>query len=117
MAQRAAEGAYWGNLADAKGRFFAVLHTTLRTQTATMTVPPGEEAGPPEVHEGEDQVFLFLEGEAEVSVWERGPGGVPTRRGAKAGDIVVVPAGLQHGVRSVGPGPLFFFTVYGPPAY
>lgn len=108
---------FWGTLDKAKGAFFHIFHTTGRTQAATMTVAAGEEAGPPEVHEGEDQVFLFLEGEAEIKVWDRGPGQEPQRRQAKAGDVLVVPAGMQHWVKSVGRAPLFFFTVYGPPAY
>ena len=112
-----AEASYWGSLAEARGRFFAVLHTTPRTQVGTMTVAPGEEAGPPEVHAGEDQVFLFLEGEAEVKVWERGPGEAPRHERARPGSVVVVPAGVRHWVKSVGAAPLFFFTVYGPPAY
>lgn len=112
-----AEAAYWGHLDDARGRFFAVLHTTPRTQVATMTVAPGQEAGPAEVHAGEDQVFLILEGEAEVKVWERGPGQEPRRERLRVGSILVVPAGMQHGVKSVGDAPLSFFTVYGPPAY
>lgn len=114
MARAAVETSYWGKLEDARGKFFVVLHTTPRTQVATMTVAPGQEAGPPEVHEGEDQVFLIVEGEAEFKVWDHDP---PTQRTAKAGDIVVVPAGVKHWVKSVGRDPLFFFTVYGPPAY
>jgi mannose-6-phosphate isomerase-like protein (cupin superfamily) len=106
-----------GELKDARGRFFAVLHTTRRTQTATMTVAPGQEAGPAEVHEGEDQVFLFLDGEAEVKVWERGEGKEPERARMGPGGVLVVPAGMRHWVKSVGREPLFFFTVYGPPAY
>jgi mannose-6-phosphate isomerase-like protein (cupin superfamily) len=117
MAQRMGEPAWSGTLGDARGRFFAVLHTTPRTQVATMTVPPGQEAGPPEVHEGEDQVFLFIEGAAHVRVWEHGPDREPKELHAKPGDILVVPAGLQHWVRSTGSEPLFFFTVYGPPSY
>lgn len=112
-----AEPAYRGELKDAKGKFFAVLHTTPRTQVATMTVAAGQEAGPPEVHAGEDQVFLFLEGEAEVKVWDRGAGQEPRRERVGPGAVVVVPAGMRHGVRSMGPEALFFFTVYGPPAY
>lgn len=108
--------AWWGRLDDARGRFFAVLHTTSRTQTAAMTVPPGQEAGPAEVHADQDQVFLFVEGEAEVKVWAR-PGHEPRHERVGPGAIVVVPAGMRHWVKSVGREPLFFFTVYGPPAY
>jgi mannose-6-phosphate isomerase-like protein (cupin superfamily) len=111
------EAAYWGSVAQAKGRFFAVLHTTPRTQTATMTVPPGQDAGPPEVHGGEDQVFLVVEGEAEVAVWERGAQQEPRRGRLGPGSILVVPAGMQHWVKSVGREALVFVTVYGPPAY
>lgn len=111
------DAAWWGELKDARGRFFAVLYTTSRTQAATMTVAPGEEAGPAEVHAGEDQVFLFLDGEAEVKVWERGPDQEPRHERVGPGGIVVVPAGMKHWVKSVGREPLFFFTVYGPPAY
>jgi mannose-6-phosphate isomerase-like protein (cupin superfamily) len=108
------QGSWRGALDDARGRFFAVLHTTPRTQVATMTVPAGQEAGPPEVHEGEDQVFLFVAGEAELRVGDAPD--APLQR-CRPGDIVVVHAGVRHWVRSVGPEPLFFFTVYGPPAY
>jgi mannose-6-phosphate isomerase-like protein (cupin superfamily) len=82
-----------------------------------MTVAPGKEAGPPEVHEGEDQVFLVLEGAAEVKVWEGGETQPPRHGHAGPGDVLVVPAGLRHWVKSTGTEPLFFFTVYGPPAY
>lgn len=112
-----AEAPFWGDLDKARGIFFAVLHSTGRTQTATMTVAPGQEAGPPEVHEGEDQVFLVLEGEAEVKVWEHGEGKPPRHERLRKGAILVVPAGTKHWVKSVGREPLFFFTVYGPPAY
>jgi mannose-6-phosphate isomerase-like protein (cupin superfamily) len=111
------EAAWWGELADAKGAFFQVMHTTERTQVASMTVQPGKEAGPPETHAGEDQVFLFLEGEAEVKVWSEGRAKEPERRKVGPGGILVVHAGVQHWVKSVGAEPLFFFTVYGPPAY
>lgn len=107
----------FAELAAAKGAFFHVYHTTARTQTGTMTVPPGQEAGPAEVHEGSDQVFLFLEGEALVRVWADGDDAEPEQRRVEAGGVLVVPAGVRHWVKSVGGEPLFFFTVYGPPAY
>jgi mannose-6-phosphate isomerase-like protein (cupin superfamily) len=112
-----AEQPWFGRLADAKGTFFRVLHTTPRTQVATMTVAPGEAAGPPEVHEGEDQIFLIVEGEAEVKVWHRGAKEEPRHDRLLPGAMLVVPAGMRHWVKSVGREPLFFFTAYGPPAY
>lgn len=102
---------------DSKGAFFHIVHTTSRTQTATMTVAPGREAGPAEVHDDSDQVFLILEGEALVRVWAGGEDATPEERCLGRGDVLVVPAGVRHWVKSVGDGPLFFFTVYGPPAY
>ncbi len=107
----------FADLETAKGAFFHIYHTTSRTQTGTMTVAPGREAGPAEVHDDSDQIFLFLEGEALVRVWEEGEAADPTERRLGTGDVAVVPAGLRHWVKSVGDEPLFFFTVYGPPAY
>lgn len=107
----------FADLQTAKGTFFHVYHTTSRTQTGAMTVAPGREAGPAEVHDTSDQVFLFLEGEALVRVWADGADAEPEERRVGAGGVLVVPAGVRHWVKSVGDEPLFFFTVYGPPAY
>lgn len=111
------ESIRWTRLEEAKGSFFHILHTTDRTQTAAMTVEPGREAGPAEVHEESDQVFLIIEGEAQVRVWSRGQEEEPDERRLEPGAVLVVPAGVRHWVKSVGSKPLFFFTVYGPPAY
>jgi mannose-6-phosphate isomerase-like protein (cupin superfamily) len=46
-----------------RGRFFEVLQETERSQTAVMTIEPGEDAGPEETHAG-DQVVYVVEGEA-----------------------------------------------------
>jgi mannose-6-phosphate isomerase-like protein (cupin superfamily) len=100
------------DLLSHQGRFFSVIHQTARSQSGQMTVAPGREAGPPETHDA-DQVFLFLEGEALLRVWD------PEMRELRAGPmtLVTVPAGVKHWVKSVGAGPLFFFTVYAPPEY
>lgn len=100
------------DLKEHKGRFFSVIQQTSRSQSGQMTVSPGQEAGPPETHRA-DQVFLFLEGEALVRVWD------PELREMKAGPwtLITVPAGVKHWVKSVGREPLFFFTVYAPPEY
>jgi len=92
-----------------RGRFFHVLHQTERSQTAVMTIEPGAEAGPEEVHTG-DQVLFVLEGEAEARV------GAAEHQVA-AGSCVMIPAGTRHHVRNVGATPLFFLTVYAPPVY
>lgn len=100
-----------------KGPFFRVLHTTKRSQTAFMTVPPGEEAGPPEVHDDADQVFYVVEGVMRWKAWSKGEEAEPEAGEAGPGTVLVVPAGIRHHVASVGKEPLLFLTVYAPPEY
>jgi len=50
-----------------RGRFFEVLQETERTQTAVMTIAPGQDGGPEETHAG-DQVVFVVEGEAIVTI-------------------------------------------------
>jgi mannose-6-phosphate isomerase-like protein (cupin superfamily) len=92
-----------------RGEFFRVLQQTARSQTAVMTIAPGQEAGPVETHHA-DQIVYVIEGEAVIKVEEderrTGPGG-----------LVMIPAGARHHVRNPGREPLFFLTVYAPPEY
>jgi mannose-6-phosphate isomerase-like protein (cupin superfamily) len=92
-----------------RGEFFRVLQQTKRSQTAVMTIAPGEEAGPAETHAA-DQIVYVIDGEAVVTVDQEarrtGPGG-----------LVMIPAGAIHHVRNPGRTPLFFLTVYAPPEY
>ncbi len=92
-----------------RGRFFEVLQQTERSQTAVMTVGPGQDAGPEETHPG-DQVIYLIEGEAVVRV-----AGKEHRVGP--GVLLMIPAGSPHHVANPGKGPVFFVTVYAPPAY
>ena len=92
-----------------RGRFFEVLQETDRSQTAVMTIAPGRDAGPEEIHDA-DQIIFVVDGEAEVSV------GGEAHRGA-TGACVLIPAGVRHYVKNAGASPLFFLTVYAPPAY
>jgi mannose-6-phosphate isomerase-like protein (cupin superfamily) len=94
---------------DHRGEFFRVLQETARTQTAVMTVVPGQDAGPEETHTA-DQIVYVIEGEADARVGTE-------RVTAKPGALLVIPAGTPHRVRSVGTTPLFFLTVYAPPEY
>ena len=50
-----------------RGRFFEVLQQTERSQTAVMTVGPGQDAGPEETHRG-DQTIYLIEGEAGAPI-------------------------------------------------
>ena len=92
-----------------RGQFFEILQETARCQTAVMTVAPGQDGGPAETHAG-DQVVYVIEGE-----------GVLTIEGAehrvRPGVCALIPAGTLHHVKNAGAGPLFFLSVYAPPAY
>jgi mannose-6-phosphate isomerase-like protein (cupin superfamily) len=92
-----------------RGEFFRVLQETTLSQTAVMTIAPNQDAGPEETHEG-DQIIFVVEGEAMVRA-----GGEELRAGP--GACVMIPAGTRHHVRNVSSVPLFFLTVYTPPAY
>jgi mannose-6-phosphate isomerase-like protein (cupin superfamily) len=92
-----------------RGEFFRVLQQTERSQTAVMTIAPGEDAGPEETHRA-DQIIYIVEGDALVRVEDE-------ERRAGAGSLVMIPAGARHHVHNAGRAPLFFVTIYAPPAY
>jgi mannose-6-phosphate isomerase-like protein (cupin superfamily) len=79
------------------------------SQLVVMTIPPGGEVGE-EVHEGVDQILLFVEGEAEAFLdGERSTVG--------PNDLVFVKAGTRHNFINRGDGPLRLATVYAPPEH
>jgi mannose-6-phosphate isomerase-like protein (cupin superfamily) len=94
---------------DHKGGFFQILQRTPRSQAAVMTIEPGGDAGPEEEHRG-DQIIYIVEGEALVRVRDEdyhvGPG-----------TLLTIPARTRHYVKNPGAVPVFFLTVYTPPAY
>ena len=92
-----------------RGKFFEILQETARSQTAVMTIGPGQDGGPAETHAG-DQVVYVIEGEGLLTI-----GGAEHRVGP--GACALIPAGTLHHVKNVGAGPLFFLSVYAPPAY
>jgi mannose-6-phosphate isomerase-like protein (cupin superfamily) len=92
-----------------RGQFFAVLQETARSQTAVMTIGPGQDAGPEETHAA-DQIIYVVEGEAVIRIE-----GVEHRAGS--GACALIAAGARHHVKNAGTGPLFFLTIYAPPAY
>ena len=92
-----------------RGRFFEVLQETEQSQTAVMTIGPGEDAGPEEAHAG-DQIIYVVEGESILRI-------DGAEHSARAGGCVLIPAGARHHVRNPGAGPLFILTIYAPPAY
>ena len=98
------------NVLNAKS-LFRVLQTTRKSQTATMTLPPGAESGPKgNDHPGSDQILLVLKGTLSAEVG-------PKRSDLKRGDVIVVPAGVPHRFVNNGKTPAVTFNVYAPPAY
>ena len=83
--------------------------TADKSQVVLMTIPVGEEIGE-EVHEGIDQLLVFVDGEAEAILeGETSP--------VAAGQAVLVPAGTRHNFRNTGAQPLRLWTVYAPPEH
>jgi mannose-6-phosphate isomerase-like protein (cupin superfamily) len=101
------------NLANLQqsSEFFEVLQTTDRSQTAVMTLAPGNaSSGEPNIHPKSDQVVLLVEGELTAEVGEE-------KQKMRTGDIVVVPAGTPHKFTNTGAAEAKAFSTYAPPAY
>ncbi len=58
-------------------------------------------------HDGAEEVFVFLEGECEITVGDE-------TRVVRAGQAVFVPAEVPHTLRNVGSGDLVMFLVVAP---
>ena len=93
-------------VAEKSADFRRVLWTGEHSQLVIMTIPPGGEIGE-EVHDENDQILSFVSGLGKAEV-------AGESRGVKAGDVVVVPAGVKHNFLNDGPNPLVLYTVYGP---
>jgi mannose-6-phosphate isomerase-like protein (cupin superfamily) len=96
-------------IADSKGEFFRILETTERSQIGVMTIQPGSDSGPEEIHRA-DQIIYAIEGEADVEVKKE-------KERIRAGELVVIPAGARHHIWNKNSAPFFFITVYAPPEY
>ena len=91
--------------------YFSVLQTADRTQTAMMTLHPGEASGPKEnEHPDSEQVVLVLEGRLEAEIGD-------DRTTLEAGDSIIIPRRVSHRLTAAGDAPAVTFNVYGPPAY
>ncbi len=93
--------------AEKSADFRRVLWTGKHSQLVIMTIPPGGEIGE-EVHEDNDQILSFVSGLGKAVV-------AGETRSVGPGDVVVVPAGVEHNFLNDGPNPLVLYTVYGPP--
>jgi mannose-6-phosphate isomerase-like protein (cupin superfamily) len=91
--------------------WFEVLQTSERSQTAMMTLAPGDSTGDKaEAHEKSDQVLLMLDGELTGEVADEHPT-------LKKGDVIIIPAGVKHRFTNRAAKPALTFNVYSPPAY
>jgi mannose-6-phosphate isomerase-like protein (cupin superfamily) len=98
------------NISEAKD-WFEVLQTGERSQTAMMTLAPGDATGDKaEAHEKSDQVLLMLDGELTGEVGDERPH-------LKKGDVIIIPAGVKHRFVNRANKPAITFNVYSPPAY
>lgn len=90
---------------------FHLLETTGRTQTASMTLKPGEASDDKmNAHPHSDQTIVMLEGELIAEVGDE-------TEVLKAGQSLIIPAGVKHRMHNEGEETAFAFTVYAPPAY
>ena len=87
--------------------FRHVVYTAEHIQIVLMNVPGGQEIGE-EVHEQHDQTFVFVAGEGKVTV---GSEKLPVH----PGDLLVIPMGVYHNVKSLGPEPLKLYSFCTPP--
>lgn len=91
--------------------WFEVLQTTTASQTAVMTLDPGNASSDePDRHPDSEQILLVVDGEVEAEI-------AATRRTLRQGDIVIVPKDTPHRFVNTTSQKALTFTVYAPPAY
>lgn len=90
---------------------FSVLQTLEKSQTATMTLRPGEWSGEKgNEHPDSEQTLLVLEGEVVAEIGD-------DRKVLRKGDVVIVPRKAPHRFGNEGEDIALTFNVYAPPAY
>jgi mannose-6-phosphate isomerase-like protein (cupin superfamily) len=91
--------------------WFEVLQTSRRSQTAMMTLAPGQATGKKaEAHKKSDQVLLMLSGKLTGKVGHK-------RVRLAKGDVLLIPAGTPHRFNNSGQKKVVTFNVYSPPEY
>jgi mannose-6-phosphate isomerase-like protein (cupin superfamily) len=98
------------NISEAR-KWFEVLQTSKRSQTAMMRLAPGDSTGEKaEAHKKSDQVLLMLEGKLSGNVGKK-------KIRLKTGDVLLIPAGTPHLFKNNTKRPAITFNVYSPPEY
>ena len=96
-------------LARSNDAFRREIATGEHSQVVAMTIPVGGEIGE-EVHEENDQLLVFVDGEGEAVLDGKTSAVTPN-------DLVLVPAGTRHNFINKGDSPLRLVTVYAPPEH
>jgi mannose-6-phosphate isomerase-like protein (cupin superfamily) len=96
-------------LARGNDAFRREIATGEHSQVVAMTIPAGEEIGE-EVHEENDQLLVFVDGQGEAVLDGKTSTVTPN-------DLVLVPAGTRHNFINIGDSPLRLVTVYAPPEH
>lgn len=94
------------NVFDHKDASFKMFQNTPQSQTAVFTLPPGYTNDEESVHKG-DQILYVVDGCAVAKVSGK-------EHEIKAGDVVMIPAGAPHTLRTAEDA-FFGFTVFTPP--
>lgn len=90
---------------------FSVIDTSEASQTAWMTLAPGEASGPKEnEHASSEQVLYVVEGDLHAEVGDR-------EFQLRAGESVIVRKGMAHRFENRSQRAAITFNVYCPPAY
>jgi quercetin dioxygenase-like cupin family protein len=83
-----------------------MLQKTPQSQTVVFTIPAGFSTDRENSHKG-DQIIYVLDGKATARVSGK-------EQEIKAGDLLMIPAGALHTLRT-GSDPLFAVTIFAPP--
>ncbi len=94
------------NLFELRGQPFKALCKTPQSTVDVFTLEPGHDPGHEATHKG-DQIIYVIEGSAVARI-------AGEERQVKAGDLVMIPAGTLHTLRTEAQ-PLFALTIMAPP--
>jgi quercetin dioxygenase-like cupin family protein len=105
-ATRNGDGLDVANVFEHKGNPVKMLQKTARSNIAVFTLPAGYTNDRENAHKG-DQIIYVIDGCATARVSGK-------EQDIKAGDVLMIPAGAPHTLRT-GSDPFFGFTVFAPP--
>jgi mannose-6-phosphate isomerase-like protein (cupin superfamily) len=92
-------------------QWFEVLQTTDRSQTAVMSLKPGQPTGEEaEAHKHSEQLLFLFSGELLAELDDE-------VRNLTDGDTLIIPPGVKHKFTNVGKKTAVTFNVYCPPEY